>query len=145
MTVSARAVANVLGGERTLRRRVRTVDDLRRTVEDGLPVAALDHAAAWVAGEGAAATELKHRIVPKTTLHRRGDRLSLEESQRLERLARMAAMAEDVWEDKELAHEFLLSAQPQLGGERPIDLARSELGARQVEMVLFAIEYALPA
>jgi putative toxin-antitoxin system antitoxin component (TIGR02293 family) len=145
MTVNARAVAHVLGGERTLHRRIHTVDDLRRSVEEGLPVAALDHAAAHVAGEGAAGTELKHRIVPKTTLHRRGDRLSLEESQRLERLARMTALAEDVWEEEELAHEFLLSAQPQLGGERPIDLARSELGARQVEMLLFALEYALPA
>ena len=40
--------------------------------------------------------------------------------------------------------EFLLSAQPQLDGERPVDLARSDLGARQVEQLLMKLEYALP-
>lgn len=97
-----------------------------------------------VAGEGFAATELRHRIVPRTTLHRRGDRLSPDESERLERLARIVAMAEEVWEDAALAREFLVSPQPQLGGERPVDLARSDLGAREVEHLLYSIEYSLP-
>jgi uncharacterized protein (DUF2384 family) len=33
-------------------------------------------------------------------------------SERLERLARMTALAEKVWEDPKLAHEFLTSPQP---------------------------------
>jgi uncharacterized protein (DUF2384 family) len=32
-----------------------------------------------------------------------------------------------------------------LGGERPLDLARTDLGARQVEELLMKLEYALPA
>lgn len=145
MTVSAAHVARILGGERTLGRRVRSLDDLRRLVEAGLPVAALAKVVAHVADAGAAAGQLRYRIVPKATLHRRRSVLTLEESERLERLARVTALAEDVWEDEALAHEFLREAQPQLGGERPLDLVRSELGARQVEELLMKLEYALPA
>ena len=78
-------------------------------------------------------------------MRRPSTRLTPEESERLERLARLAALAEHVWEDAALAHEFLVSPQPQLGGERPVDLARSDLGAREVEALLHRIEYALPA
>lgn len=144
MTIKAREVARVMGGERTLRRRVRTLDDLRRAVEAGLPEAALEQTVRHVAGEGPEATELKYRIVPKTTLQRRRGRLSPEESQRLERLARMTALSEEVWEDPALAHEFLTSSQPQLGGERPIDMASSDLGTRLVEGLLMKLEYSLP-
>jgi uncharacterized protein (DUF2384 family) len=56
----------------------------------------------------------------------------------------MTALAEEVWEDPALAHEFLSSAQPQLGGERPVDLARNDLGTRQVEDLLWKLEYSLP-
>jgi putative toxin-antitoxin system antitoxin component (TIGR02293 family) len=63
---------------------------------------------------------------------------------RRERLARIAALAEQVWEDDDLAHRFLTTPQPQLDGERPVDLTRSELGSRQVEMLLMKLEYALP-
>jgi putative toxin-antitoxin system antitoxin component (TIGR02293 family) len=97
-----------------------------------------------VAGDRFSAAALKYSIVPKTTLHRR-QRLTAEESERLERLARMAALAEQVWEDEARAQEFLISPQPQLDGERPVDLARSDLGTREVEELLFRLEYSLPA
>lgn len=144
MTVSAAAVARILGGEKTLGRRVRNLDDLRRLVEEGLPVEALTTVVRRVCEPGASG-ELKYGIVPKATLHRRRRQLTLEESERLERLARVTAIAEDVWEDEGAAHEFLRSAQPQLGGARPLDLARTELGARQIEELLMKLEYALPA
>ncbi len=144
MAVNVARVARILGGEKTLGGRVRTLDDLRRLVEAGLPVEALGKVVAHVAEPGAAGTELKYRIVPKATLHRRRQQLTLEESERLERLARVTALAEDVWEDEGLAHEFLLSPQPQLADERPIDLARTDLGARQVEELLMKLELGLP-
>ena len=145
MTVDAARVVQVLGGERTLGRRIRTLEELRLAVEAGLPVAALERVARRVAEPGAAASEVKYGVVPKASLHRRRGRLTPAESERLERLARLAATAEQVWEDQALAHEFLTSAQPQLGGERPVDLARTDLGARQVEELLMKLEYALPA
>jgi putative toxin-antitoxin system antitoxin component (TIGR02293 family) len=144
MTVSAMEVAEMLGGARTLGRRVGTLTELRRAVEEGLPVESLDAVAGYLSANHIEATTLKYRIVPKTTLRRR-TRLSPEESERTERLARLATLAGHVWEDPGLAREFLTSAQPQLGGERPIDLARTDLGAREVEELLMKIEYALPA
>lgn len=144
MPIKASAVAKIMGGERTLHRRVRTLDQLREVVEIGLPVEALDRTVEHLAGVGAEANELRYRIVPKTTLQRRRTHLTPEESERLERLARMTALAEDVWENDALAHEFLRSAQPQLGGARPVDLARTDLGTRQVEELLYALEYSLP-
>ncbi len=144
MTIDAEATARVLGGEKVLRARVRSVEDLRLAVEAGLPVASLEHAMGHLSDDGAEVAELMHRIVPRTTLQRRGRRLTVEESQRLERLARVIALAEHVWEDRAAAREFLTSEQPQLSDTRPVDLAASELGARQVEMLLFGLEYALP-
>jgi putative toxin-antitoxin system antitoxin component (TIGR02293 family) len=143
MTINAVQVADMLGGEQTLGRTIHNVGELRNAVEEGLPVSALELVVRHVSRDDRSAAELKYRIIPKTTLRRR-QRLDAEESQRLERLARMAALAEHVWEDADLAHEFLTSAQPQLDGERPVDLARSDLGTRQVEMLLMKIEYALP-
>jgi len=143
VSVDPRSVARVLGGYRTLGRAIRTVRELQRAVELGLPVAALDVVVRHLAVSAAGASELKYRIVPKTTLHRRR-RLNVEESQRLERLARMTALAEKVWEGADDAREFLTTAQPQLDGERPVDLARSDLGTRRVEELLQKVEYALP-
>lgn len=137
-------VARIMGGYETLKQKVMTLGELRRAVEYGLPVEALDSVVTYVADQDErAASELRYRIVPKSTLKRR-HRLNAEESQRLERLARITSLAEQVWEDRALAHEFLNSAQPQLGGERPVDLARTDLGAREVEELLFRIEHALP-
>ena len=61
-----------------------------------------------------------------------------------ERRAQIEALAERVWEKACLAREFLQSPQPQLGRERPIDLIRTEEGARQVEELLLKLEYSLP-
>ncbi|HEU5050625.1 MAG TPA: antitoxin Xre/MbcA/ParS toxin-binding domain-containing protein [Gemmatimonadales bacterium] len=144
MTGTPQAVARLMGGPRVLGKRIRTVGELRRAVEAGLPVGALDAVVGHVAGDRFSAAALKYSIVPKTTLHRR-QRLTAEESERLERLARMAALAEQVWEDEARAQEFLISPQPQLDGERPVDLARSDLGTREVEELLFRLEYALPS
>ena len=61
----------------------------------------------------------RHAIVPRTTLRRR-TRLTAEEGERTARLARLLVLAEEVWEDRELAREFLLSSPP-AGGEPPVD------------------------
>jgi len=145
MSARPERVASLMGGTPVLGRRIRTATELRDAVQRGLPVAALSRVAEAVAGYDLGATQLKYQIVPKATLHRRTDRLSVEESERLERLARLMTLAEEVWEDLALAREFMNSVQPQLGNERPVDLARTELGGREVEDLLMKIEFALPA
>lgn len=139
MTAAVAEIIRILGGERVLGRRVRVLDDLRRAVQAGLPVRALEEVTRHI-GQPA----FKYRMVPKATLHRRKHRLSPAESERVERLARIAALADHVWEDPALAREFLTSSQAQLGQERPIDLAATDLGARMVEELLWKIEYSLP-
>jgi putative toxin-antitoxin system antitoxin component (TIGR02293 family) len=63
----------------------------------------------------------------------------------VERIARVAALAEAAFGSHEDALEFLHTAHPELGGDRPLDAARIELGARQVEEILWRMEYGLPA
>ena len=86
-----------------------------------------------------------HRIVPEATYKRRRERLSAAESERTERLARVVAMAEDVWQDREQARRFLTTPHPEIGGKTPLDAALTELGARQSEEVMARIVYGLPA
>ena len=143
MTASAIKIAEKLGGTRTLGRTIENLTDLRHAVEEGLPVGSLEAVADYLTANDVEAASVKYGIVPRTTLRRR-TRLSVEEGERTERLARLATLAEQVWEDSQLAREFLTTPQPQLDDERPIDLARTELGAREVEDLLMKLEYALP-
>lgn len=142
--LNAETVARVLGGEETLRRRVESTDQLRLAVEEGLPVEALDRVVDHITDESSEARAIKDRVVPRATRYRRKRRLKPDESERLERLARVVALAEEVWEDRERARSFLTSPQPALGGRRPLDLAEWELGARQIEDLLMELEYSLP-
>ena len=144
MTANIERVAFILGGPATLGGVITNLHDLRLRVEEGLPMESLDAVARHVAVTERQVAVIKYGIVPRTTLARRR-RLTLVESERLERLARIMALAEYVWEDFGNALEFLHSEQKSLGGARPIDLARSELGAREVEELLMKMEYALPA
>ncbi len=66
------------------------------------------------------------------------------ESERTERLARVIAAAEAVWDDQNDAREWLTTPHPELGGRPPIECALTELGARQVESLLDRLQYGLP-
>lgn len=145
MTSLVPEIAEILGGPAVLRVEIGSLMELRAAVERGLPVRSLHLAVRRITTSRKDAAGLTHSIVPRTTLHRRTTRLSKAESERLERLARMTALAEEVWEDADHAHEFLLSEQPQLGGQRPVDLTGTDVGTREVEDLLFKMEYSLPA
>jgi len=144
MSYAAHRVAERLVGEAYGGSPLQSLRDLRLAVERGLEVEALERLTDYLGRDAAEAARLRHAIVPRTTLRRR-TRLTPEESERTERLARLVVLSEDAWEEREVAREFLLSAQPQLGGDRPVDLALTELGAREVEELLVRLEYALPA
>jgi putative toxin-antitoxin system antitoxin component (TIGR02293 family) len=49
--------------------------------------------------------------------------------------------ADDVFGDGASAREWLTHKQPGLGGAVPLDFARTEIGAREVENLLGRIEY----
>lgn len=95
-------------------------------------------------GEGILTSEEVHKMVPPRTLARRKsrqERLTVQESDGIARLVRVAAQAARVFEDPELRSAWLRTGNPALGGERPIDLALTDIGARRVEAVLNRIAW----
>lgn len=146
-TISAPRVAACLGGPRVLLRRVRSTADLEAVVRGGLPWRALHTVLAKAAPAPADQAWLADIVAPRTTRLRREQegRFSPEESERLERLARLLELATQVLESIGEARDFLLTPHPMLQDERPLALARTGLGARQVEDLLWRLEYSLPA
>lgn len=143
--IKASGVARVLGGKPVLKKAVRSVADLERLVSAGLPVRALSRTVEYVTSSPREAARLRDRLVAPATRKRRKTVLKPDESERVERLARVMAVAEEVWESRDEARQFLRTQHPLLGGRTPLDLAQSELGARRVEELLWKLEYSLPA
>jgi putative toxin-antitoxin system antitoxin component (TIGR02293 family) len=134
--LTSAAIARWLGGTKVLRAGVRTELELVQVVRDGLPVEALD---ALVAQGGVTSAEAERLVLPRRTLaHRRarGQALSVDESDKLLRVARAVALAEETMQDAAKAHAWLRRPNRALGGERPLDLLATEGGARLVEQTL---------
>ncbi len=143
--IAPEQIAEVMGGPQVLGRRLATLSALGDAVSRGLPKAALRQTASRVFPTRLEQRQLMNRIVPEATFKRRRDRLSAAESERTERVARVMANAEYVWNDREDARRFLTTPHPALRGRSPLDAAMTELGARQVEGVLDKIFHGLPA
>ena len=136
-------VAAALGGERALKTRLATVGDLHEAVRRGLPRAVVRELARAAAHGKDDQRRVAHLVASEATL-KRSPVLSPAASERAERLARVVALAQDALGDPAKAQEWL--HRPNLVLETaPIQLAATDLGARQVEQVLANIEYGLPA
>jgi putative toxin-antitoxin system antitoxin component (TIGR02293 family) len=137
-------VVQNLGGSRILREKVCTVADLERAVGKGLPFAALKYVLRLFPQRQK--TRVQQIVVPRSTLQRREEegRLRPAESERLERIARLATLAEQVWESQEEAQQFLTTPHPMLQDQAPLDLAATDLGTRRVETLLWKLEHSLP-
>lgn len=72
-------------------------------------------------------------------------RLPLQVGDRLYRLARIFALAQDVLEDPARAREWLRTPQIGLNNRIPLDVMMTEAGAREVEDILTRIEYGVLA
>ena len=136
-------IASIMGGEKVLLGPIKSLFDLERAVEEGLPKGALKNVANFVSPPRER-FKFIYRVVPEGTYKRRRTHLNTEESERTERLARVIATAIDVWEDEEKAKTFLISPHPFFNDRPPIEVAFTELGARQVEELLWGIFYGLP-
>jgi putative toxin-antitoxin system antitoxin component (TIGR02293 family) len=139
--MSAMAIAAKLGGERVLRRDVRSEMDLAQLIHEGLPTRAVD----TVVTSGLLdPSEMYMLVIARRTLaHRKEKRQSLspDQSDRLARVVRVAARAEEALGSQEKAGRWLRKPNRALEGKRPIDLLESDVGARMVERVLGRIEY----
>jgi len=143
--VGAKKIAQVMGGERVLGRRIRSISDLIDCVAAGLPPAALESCVERVLSDRRERTAALHRVVPKATLGRSRRRLGAHASERIARLARLIATAELVWGDAEDAHEWLRRPHPELNGSSPLEAATTELGALEAESVLWKLAHGIPA
>jgi len=142
--VDTLSVVKVMGGPSILSDRVRSIFDLSKAVSGGLPKAALRNTLQRIFPAPGEARSWIHRVVPEATFKRR-TRLTATESERTERLARVIAYAEYVWDNTDDAHVWLTHPHPELEDKSPIECAMTELGARQVEEVLGRLFYGLPA
>lgn len=82
--------------------------------------------------------------VPRSTYSRQmkaGGTLSPQSSDKLFRAARVTVRACDVFEDEDIALDWLRTPNQALGGERPYDLLDTDAGTEAVEDVLGRIEY----
>jgi putative toxin-antitoxin system antitoxin component (TIGR02293 family) len=133
-----------LGGRPALGLDISSDADLARLVDHGIRLNALDH----IERAGFSRQEIEHYIIAARTLRHRRSRkepLTLDESDRLVRLARVQALAEDVFGDVEKANRWLRQELGALDGKSPLEVARSEAGARVVEQILAKIDWGAAA
>jgi putative toxin-antitoxin system antitoxin component (TIGR02293 family) len=123
----------------------RSLAELDDLVRQGLPISALNAGVVHVGRTPEERKRLLFRIIPETTFKRRQHRLTPDESEKTERLARVFATALHAWDDKADAREFLNTPHPLLDERAPLDVAMTELGARRVEELLWQLFYGLPA
>ncbi|MBV6274205.1 DUF2384 domain-containing protein [Alcaligenaceae bacterium CGII-47] len=62
-------------------------------------------------------------------------------SERLDRIATVALLAEDVFEDKHAASEWMSSPNAALGGRIPVMHCETAIGAQQVRRIIHALEW----
>jgi putative toxin-antitoxin system antitoxin component (TIGR02293 family) len=139
--VTALMIAETLGGWGVLRARLADYAAVIQRTRAGLPYGALEA----MARRYAIPLPRLARVVglPARTLARRKKerQLSAGESDRLLRLARVAAGAQDVLGAPDKAGQWLQKPNRALRGTAPLDLLDTDLGAEEVMTVLGRIEH----
>lgn len=114
-------------------------------VDNGLDVDAFERVAEALSITEKRLAELL-RISPSTLARRkRGGSLSLDESERLYRVAFLLERAVQVLGSLDAARRWLDTDKRALADTTPLVFARTEPGAREVEDLLGRIEYGLPS
>lgn len=140
MAVQEKAIADLLGGARHVGRRVETSSDLVEASRKGLKASAMTRLATVLdlPTERIAAAA---GVSPRTWARRRGKLLRPDESDRLIRVARVAAMASEVLGSGAKAKAWLSRPNRALAGKTPISLLDTDTGVRQVEAILGRIAH----
>ena len=141
MVNELQAVVEELGGEQILGRSLSSDQDMREAIREGFPPAVVQElmqASGLTLRELAGALDLSARSLQR---RRRSGRLAPYESDRLYRLARLVAIADECLGDHERAMRWLKRPNRALGGLAPVTAIDTELGARQVENILGRIAY----
>ena len=143
MTAVSRMQA-LLGGERVTGP-LRSELDVVRLVRRGVPTAAVDH---FLSASRLTFGAIEASVLARRTFKRRQDAhqpLDPSESDRLLRLVRLVATADETFGDRRKARAWLARENRALGGQTPLSLADTDLGARGVEILLGRIGHGLAA
>lgn len=141
--MGGREIAEWLGGRKALGKTIVSSYDLADVIEKGLYPSALDRVKAFLGltdREVSSALDISEKTVWRLR-RQRSHRLPVSTSDRLYRIARLSALAEQVLEDRERAREWLRSPQIGLNERVPLELMRTEAGAREIEDLLIRIEH----
>jgi putative toxin-antitoxin system antitoxin component (TIGR02293 family) len=123
---------------------LRSDRDLARLVEERLSLASVES----LSHHGMSDEEIYSLIVPRRTLvHRKTRRESLthDESDRAVRIARITALAEEVFGNDAKAARWLRKAKSRFEERSPLEMLRTEAGARLVEEMLLQLDYGFAA
>jgi putative toxin-antitoxin system antitoxin component (TIGR02293 family) len=137
-------IVEVLGGSTIFKGEgVPTSADVRKRIKRGLPYRSLESVRERLRLSLPEAASVLH--MPARTLARRkqSHRLDVHESDRLYRLARIAAQAFAVFGTEDKGASWLRRPNRALGGEPPIHLLDTDVGARLVEDTLGRIEHGI--
>ena len=111
-----------------------------REIERGLPLSTLEEFSAY---SGIAVKDLLEVVIPARTLkHRRQKKepLSIDESDRLARVARMYELAVKIFGDPEKAKRWLTKPKIRFEERTPLTMMHTDFGGRQVEEMLIQID-----
>jgi putative toxin-antitoxin system antitoxin component (TIGR02293 family) len=139
-----RSVYRKLGGRQALGVEIASEADLARAIGNRISLKALAH----VKRSGFSDREIERFVIPaRTRRHResRKEALTVEESDRLVRLTRIQAIAEDVFADTEKANRWLRQGLGILDGKAPLDVAQTDAGARVIEQILAKLDWGAAA
>ena len=139
---AAEYLIEVLGGASVFKgSAVPTSAEVRERIKKGLPYRSLESVRVRLQLSVPEAVSVLH--MPARTLARRRQtrRLDADESDRLYRIARVAAHAFAVFGVEDKAAMWLRRPNRALNGELPIDLLDTDVGARQIEDVLGRIAH----
>jgi putative toxin-antitoxin system antitoxin component (TIGR02293 family) len=138
------SVYQKLGGRPMLGEEVVSDADLARLVRRRIPLRVLT----CIKRIGFSDQEIWQYIIPaRTQRHRkaRKERLTIDESDRLVRLTRIQALAEEVFGDMEKANRWLRERLGILDDKTPLEIAQTDSGARVVEQLLAKIDWGAAA
>jgi putative toxin-antitoxin system antitoxin component (TIGR02293 family) len=137
--MGALQVRSVVGGARVVGE-----GDLVTLVRSGLPVGSVHF---LLESGRLTQAELDRLVLPRKTLanRRRLGSLTPDQSDRLIRLARILAAAEETFGTQAKAAIWLRRATSALAGERPLDLLDTDEGTRRVEALLADIDHGIAA
>lgn len=120
------------------------VDNLKlaKKVESGLPFAAFERVGR-VSGLSLESLRAAVRIAPRTLTRRRQEnRLSPEESDRLVSVSRLVSFAIELFDgDVRAGLGWFTAKNRALGGISPLEAASTEVGSREVEMLIGRLEH----